>query len=154
MNGKIKIEAVGCSYNCKLQAFMAVHLSLLTTITELWEFTRLERRQPLIYGRLCKVFLILVVVRSKASVYGRLLAETAGSNLVGDMSICLLWVSVCCHVEVSANSQWLVQSSPTECGVSECDRGISQRRSRTSMAVEPCNKKKFQLLEVYIGTEQ
>jgi hypothetical protein len=29
---------------------------------------------------------------------------------------------VCCQVEVSATSWSLVQRSPTECGVSECDR--------------------------------
>ena len=30
----------------------------------------------------------------------------------------------------------LVQRSPTECGVSECDRGTSQRRRRSTSAVE------------------
>jgi hypothetical protein len=29
---------------------------------------------------------------------------------------------VCCQVEVSATGCSLVQGSPTECGVSECDR--------------------------------
>jgi hypothetical protein len=33
---------------------------------------------------------------------------------------------VCCQVEVSATGWSLVQSSPTECGVSECDREASK----------------------------
>jgi hypothetical protein len=32
---------------------------------------------------------------------------------------------VCCDVEVSATGLLLVQRSPTECGVSECDREAS-----------------------------
>ena len=32
---------------------------------------------------------------------------------------------VCCPVEVSATGRLLVQRSPTECGVSECDREAS-----------------------------
>jgi len=39
---------------------------------------------------------------------------------------CLSVVSVvCCQVEVSATGWSLVQRSPTECGVSECDRDVS-----------------------------
>jgi hypothetical protein len=39
---------------------------------------------------------------------------------------CLSIVSVvCCQAEVSATDRSLVQSSPTECGVSECDREAS-----------------------------
>jgi hypothetical protein len=30
-------------------------------------------------------------------------------------------MSVCCQVEVSATGRSLVQRSPTDCGVSECD---------------------------------
>ena len=42
---------------------------------------------------------------------------------------CLFLVSVvCCQVEVSAMSLSLVQGSPTECGVPECDRGASTMR--------------------------
>jgi hypothetical protein len=33
---------------------------------------------------------------------------------------------VCCQVEVSATGWSLVQRSPTECGVSECDREASE----------------------------
>jgi hypothetical protein len=32
---------------------------------------------------------------------------------------------VCCQVEVSASGRSLVQRSPTECGVPECDREVS-----------------------------
>jgi hypothetical protein len=30
---------------------------------------------------------------------------------------------VCCQVEVSASGRSLLQGSPTDCGVPECDRG-------------------------------
>ena len=35
---------------------------------------------------------------------------------------------VCCQVEVSATGRSLVQRSPTECGVSECDLDTSTTR--------------------------
>jgi hypothetical protein len=35
---------------------------------------------------------------------------------------------VCCQVEFSASHWALIQSSPTECGVSECDREASIMR--------------------------
>jgi len=35
----------------------------------------------------------------------------------------------CCHAEVSATGRSLVQRSPTECGVSECDREASIMKS-------------------------
>jgi hypothetical protein len=35
---------------------------------------------------------------------------------------------VCCQVEVSATSWSFVQRSPTECGVSECDRETSTKQ--------------------------
>ena len=35
---------------------------------------------------------------------------------------------VCCQVDVSATGRLLVQRSPTECGVSKCDLGISMIR--------------------------
>jgi hypothetical protein len=35
---------------------------------------------------------------------------------------------VCCQVEVSASGRSLVQRSPTECGVSECNREASTMR--------------------------
>jgi hypothetical protein len=50
------------------------------------------------------------------------------------------WLSlvnaVCCHVQVSATGWSLVQGSPTECDVSECDRETPERMSRLTWAVE------------------
>ena len=37
---------------------------------------------------------------------------------------------VCCHVKVSATGWSLTRRSPTECGVSECDREASTMRGR------------------------
>jgi hypothetical protein len=50
---------------------------------------------------------------------------------------CLSSVSdVCCQVEVSVSGWSLVQSSPTKCGVSECDHEASvMRRPRPLVAV-------------------
>ena len=63
---------------------------------------------------------ILVAARSKAWVCGRSLAGIAGSNPAGAwISVCCV---VCCRAEVSATGRSLVQRSPTECGVSECDQ--------------------------------
>jgi hypothetical protein len=45
---------------------------------------------------------------------------------------------VYCQVEVSATDRSLVQRSPTECGVSECDGGNSTtRRSKPTRDAEP-----------------
>jgi hypothetical protein len=52
-----------------------------------------------------------------------LLVGIAGSNPVEGMDISLLLCVVCCQVEVSAMGRSLIQRSPTECGVSECDLG-------------------------------
>jgi hypothetical protein len=66
---------------------------------------------------------IPVVTRSKAWVCGRSLTGNVGSNPAGGGHGCLSLVSVvCCQVEVSASAWLLVHRSPTECGVSECDR--------------------------------
>ena len=77
-----------------------------------------------------------MVARSKEWVRGRSFAGIAGSNPVGE---CLSLVSiVCCQVQVSATGRSLVQRSPTECGVSECDLEISTiRRPRPTKAVKP-----------------
>jgi 2-methylaconitate cis-trans-isomerase PrpF len=61
-----------------------------------------------------------VASRSKARVCGRLLAGIAGSNVAEGMVVSLVRV-VRCQVEVSALGRSLVQRSPTDCGVSECD---------------------------------
>jgi hypothetical protein len=60
-----------------------------------------------------------VAARSKAWVCGR--AGIVGSNLALDMDIRLL----CVLSEVSASGRSLVQRSPTQCDVSECDREAS-----------------------------
>jgi len=44
---------------------------------------------------------------------------------------------VCCRVEFSATVRSLFQRSATECGISEYDRGPSQRRPRSARAIEP-----------------
>jgi hypothetical protein len=43
---------------------------------------------------------------------------------------------VCCQVEVSVTGRSLIQRSPTECGVSESDCGVSQRMPWPTRAVE------------------
>jgi hypothetical protein len=67
---------------------------------------------------------------SKVCVCGRSLAGPAGSNHAEDMDVSLVSV-VCCQAEVSATGWSLVQRSPTECGVSECD-------SEASIIRRPC----------------
>jgi hypothetical protein len=53
---------------------------------------------------------------------------------------------MCCHVEISASGWSLVQRSPTECGVSECDREASiMRRPWPTRVVEPLQKRKWQI---------
>jgi hypothetical protein len=67
---------------------------------------------------------IPVAARSKTWVCGLWLAKIAGSNRTEGV------VSVeCCQVEVSALGCSLVQRSPTDCGVTECDRKTSIIRS-------------------------
>jgi hypothetical protein len=58
----------------------------------------------------------------KGDCCGFSLGGTVGSNRAGGMDTCHLWL-LCRHVEVSERGRSLVQSSPTECGVSNgCDR--------------------------------
>ena len=65
---------------------------------------------------------IPVAARTKVWVRCCSLAGIEGSYPAGWHG-CLPIVSVeCCHVEVCASSWSLVQRSPTDCGVSECDR--------------------------------
>jgi len=73
---------------------------------------------------------IPVDARSKAWVYGRSLAGNGGSNPAGRHGCLSLVRVLCCQVEVSATGRSLLQRSPTECGVSECDRGTSQKMPR------------------------
>jgi hypothetical protein len=71
---------------------------------------------------------IPVAERSKALVCSRSPAGIAGSNPVGGMDVCLLWVLCVCQVEVSATGWSLVQRSPTGCGVSLCVISKSQEQ--------------------------
>jgi hypothetical protein len=82
---------------------------------------------------------IPVAVRSKTWVCGRSLTVIVGSNPAGGHG-CLSVVSVvCCQVEVSATGWSLVQRSPTDCDVSECDHETSTKRGGPGpyRAVEP-----------------
>ena len=77
---------------------------------------------------------IPVAARSKEPVRGRWLDWIAGSNL-----LCV----VCCQVDVSASGWSLVRRSPTECGVSECDReALIMRRPWPNGGHEVGEKKK------------
>jgi hypothetical protein len=71
---------------------------------------------------------IPVAARYKTLACGRSVAGIVGSNPAGDMDVSLVNV-VCCQVRLSAwGGGSLVQRSPTECGVSECDREASVMR--------------------------
>jgi hypothetical protein len=60
-----------------------------------------------------------------------------------------VWMSVsceCCQVEVSATDWSLVQRSPTECGVSECDRETSKNEeAQAPKGLSNHRKKKLML---------
>ena len=72
----------------------------------------------------------------KAYVCGHSFVGIAGLNPAGVVHLSFVSV-VCCQVEVSATVRSLVQSSPRECGVSECDREASiMIRPRPTRAVE------------------
>ena len=84
---------------------------------------------------------IPVAEPSKAWVYGRSLVGTAGSNPAEGMAVSAVIV-LCCQVEVSASGWSLVQRSPTECGVSECDREASKGEAMTRIRAEESQEKK------------
>jgi hypothetical protein len=81
---------------------------------------------------------IPVAVRSKALVYSRSLAGTEGSNPTRYMDVCLLSV-VCCQAQVSATGRSLVQRSPTDCGVPECDRAARPATGRKTTTITNIN---------------
>jgi len=64
-----------------------------------------------------------VAALTKAWVCGCSLFGNTCSKPAEAMDVCLLWV-LCCQVEVSASDWSLVQRSPTEYGVSECDNEV------------------------------
>jgi len=63
-----------------------------------------------------------VAARSKAWVCGLSLAGTVVSNPAGGMDVLSNVSVVYRQAEVSVSDCSLVQRSPTDCGVSECDR--------------------------------
>jgi hypothetical protein len=63
---------------------------------------------------------IPVAVHSKSLVCGCLLAGIMVSNPAGGLDVSLVSF-VCCRVDVSTTGRSLVQRSPTDCVVSECD---------------------------------
>ena len=78
-----------------------------------------------------------MAARSKAWVYGRSLAEFAGSNPVRGVHV---YRFVCCQEEISATGRSLVQRNSTECGVSECDQVTSQRGPRPTVGLSSHEK--------------
>jgi hypothetical protein len=82
-----------------------------------------------------------VATRSKACVCGCSLAGVGVPIPPGAHGCLSLVIVVCCQIEVSAKSWSLVQSSPTECGISECDLEASIMR-RTWPTRGCCDKKK------------
>ena len=66
-----------------------------------------------------------MAARSKAWVCGCSLARAAGFESSREHGCLAFLNAVCCQIEVSETGRSLVQGSPTECGVSECDREIS-----------------------------
>jgi hypothetical protein len=68
-----------------------------------------------------------MAARSKALVCRHSLVGVAGSNPTGGTNVS----AVSCQVEVSASGLSLMQRSPSECGVSECDgEALVMRRPR------------------------
>jgi hypothetical protein len=59
---------------------------------------------------------------------GRALAGIVGSNPTGGMDVCLVQC-LCCQVEIFATGRSLIQRSPTDWCVLECDQMKSQKPS-------------------------
>jgi hypothetical protein len=76
------------------------------------------------------------------NIWWRVLAGVVGSNPAEGMDVSLMSV-MCYQIQVSASGWSLVQRSPTDCGVSECDHESSiMRRPWLTVAVAPWQKKK------------
>jgi hypothetical protein len=59
---------------------------------------------------------------------------------------------VCCKVEASAKGRSLPWRSPTECGVSRCDRGTStMRRPGPTWVAEPWEEKKSYFIKLCLN---
>ena len=72
--------------------------------------------------------LITVAARSKTWACGRSLSRIVVSIPVGEIDVLSVVSAVCCQLEVPVTGRTLIQRSSTECGVSECDRGMSKKR--------------------------
>jgi len=79
----------------------------------------LGERAEIYFGAYIVGWPVSVAARPKAWVCGRSLVGIVASEPAGSFYTCLLWVM--CVVEVSASGWSLVQRSPTESSVSECD---------------------------------
>ena len=90
---------------------------------------------------------ILTVAISKMCVRGRSLVGTAGSTPVGVMDI----LCECCELSVRGRC---IRRSPTDCGVSECDREISKMRSSWPSRGCCTMKKKFQRSPYVLGSQK
>jgi hypothetical protein len=77
-----------------------------------------------------------------------LLAGIAGSNPAGGRGSVSLVSVVCCQVKVLAKGSSLVQRSPTDCGVSECDRAASIIRRPWHISV--CRAMEYIYIYIYI----
>ena len=86
-----------------------------------------------------------MAARPTKLVCGRSLAGIVISNPTGGMDVCLLWVF--CIVFASGWS--LIQRSPTECGVSECDSEASIMRRPWPTRGLMCNRKKENRLKCF-----
>jgi hypothetical protein len=81
---------------------------------------------------------------SKVWVCSCLLAGNVSSNLTRSMDVCLVSI-LCCQVEVSSSGRSLIQSSPTDCGVSnECNCEAPKGEAITRNQIEVQKKKMVQ----------
>jgi hypothetical protein len=89
----------------------------------------------------CTAWPIPAAARSKALVCGSSLVGAAVSNPARDTDSCLLWVFVCCQIEVCVTGRTLFQRIPTECEV-------PRREAMTRNRVEAPQEKKGYILYV------
>jgi hypothetical protein len=94
----------------------------------------LEIRQCISRANLLRCSLLIILIYKQSS---RLLAccDWGFESRRGHGSLSLVSV-MCCQVEFSAFGWSLVHKSPTECGVSECDREVSQGEAMIPSRVE------------------
>ena len=111
------------SYSSTLAKYLPGHLDRFPTNRVLdhstQRMTLIVRPQviwlPSINDRRKSTMPISMATLSKAWFCCLSLVGIAGSNTAEGTDVCLLWVLVCCQVEVSATGRSLVQRSRTEC---------------------------------------